>query len=215
MDSLPHQTSGQQNQHPRQPSNNVDLAAGSYNYPNNPQNDAFNSYFNNNAASSFNPPWGTEAIDPRIQPNGFAQTTPAWHHTTLDAQGPLQTPHYGLQPSNYDNAYSRPQDAYPYSGYHNQQPLSFANNNNYDPSLTYGNSTLLDDAAFVDHGTHDYGNSDVQGQTISPSALQSFAYPPFPAASDDQVCRAHTLPSSSLIICCRSRRPRRLEIMLI
>ncbi|MCJ1437640.1 hypothetical protein MMC27_007027 [Xylographa pallens] len=189
MDSLPHQTQGQQNQHQGQANNNVDLAAGSYNYPNNPQNDAFNSYFNNNAASSFNAPWGAEAIDPRMQPNGFAQTSPTWHHTALNGQGPLQTPHYGLQSSSYDNAYQRPQDAYPYSGYHNQQPLSFANNN-YDPALTYGTGALLDDAAFVDHGSHSYGTSDVQGQTISPSALQSFAYPQFSGASDDQIPQA-------------------------
>ena len=198
MDSLPHQPQGQQNQHQGQATNNVELAAGSYNYPNTSQHDAFNSYFNNNAASSFNAPWGAGAIDPRMQPNGFAQTSPAWHHTALNAQGPLQTPQYGLQSSSYDNAYTRPQDAYPYAGYHNQQPLSFANNN-YDPALTYGTGALLDDAAFVDHGSHSYGTSDVQGQTISPSALQSFTYPQFSGASDDQVCRAHTACFTGLI----------------
>ncbi|MCJ1282706.1 hypothetical protein MMC26_002031 [Xylographa opegraphella] len=205
MDSLPLQTlQGQQtqnqtqtqnqnqnqNQHQRQhqgqPNNHVDLAATSYNYPPNAPNDAFHNYFNNNPASSFNAPWGSEAIDPRIQRNAFAQTSPAWHHTALNAQGSLQTPHYGLPASGYDNAFARPQDAYSYAGYHNQQPLSFANND-YDPALTYGTGALLDDAAFVDHGSHSYGNSDVQEQTISPSALQSFAYPPFPAASDDPI----------------------------
>ena len=186
MDSLPHQAQGQQNQHQVQPNNDGDLGAGSYNYSNHSQNDAFNSYFNNNASSSFNAPWGTEAIDPRIQPNGFAQTSPAWHHTALNGQGQLQTPNYGLQSSSYTNAYSRPQDAYPFSGYHNQQPLTFTNNT-YDPALTYGNDPLLDDVAFADHRSHGYGNTDVQGQTISPSALQSFAYPQFPGASDDQV----------------------------
>ncbi|MCJ1397186.1 hypothetical protein MMC11_000378 [Xylographa trunciseda] len=198
MDSLPHQTQGQQQtQHQGQPTSDVDLGAGSYNYPNNPQNDVFNSYFNHNAASSFHAPWGTEAIDPRIQPNGFAQTSSAWHHTALNGQGPLQTPNYGLQASNYNNAYTRPQDAYSYSGYHNQEPLSFTDNN-YDPALGYGADALLGDAAFVDHGSHGYSNADVQGQTISPSALQSFAYPQFTGASDDQVPQPRTEAQPSL-----------------
>ncbi|MCJ1475153.1 hypothetical protein MMC13_003813 [Lambiella insularis] len=185
MNSLPpgHQTQGHVHQQQQAPQpNGSDLEAASYNYPNHQQNDSFN-YFNNNAASSFASPWAAEAvIDPRIQSNVFAQTPSAWQPNNHSAPN---TSTYGLQSTSYNNAYSRPQDPYTYPDFHHQQPLSFADSS-YDPTLGY-TDPLLDADGFGDHDTRGYARSSVQGQTISPSALQSYPYPQFAGTSDDQV----------------------------
>ena len=172
--------------HPRNQQNSENgngSGPGSHGYTS--QNDDYHTFFNHNVNPSFSAPWGAEAIiDPRIQSNGFAQPSAAWHQNTLNAPTALQAPTYGLQ-SNYSNAFARPQDAYSsFSSFNPQQPNSFTNPN-FDPALAYGSDALLNDNAFGDHESHHYGRSSVQGQTISPSALQSFSYPPFAAAADD------------------------------
>ena len=181
---------GQQRQHQgSRNDNNDNIHGGQYSFSSNPQQEDYNSYFTNEGTSSFNSSWDpTSIIDPRIQPNGFTQAPQEWHQNSLNTTNSHQPPNYGLQSSNYANAFARPHDSYAtYPAYHPQHQHSFSNSA-YDPTLTFGNPSLLNGTGFDVHGPHGYGQAPAPAQTISPSALQTFnPYSQFPAPSNSQV----------------------------
>ena len=176
MDQGPHhQPPGPRND------NDDNVAGGSFNFSSHPQQDDYNSFFNNDGNSSSYSWDPSPVIDPRMQPNGFSQPPPTWHQNSLNAPNTHQTPNYGLHSPNFANSYST------YSGFQQQHHFP---TQAYDPALNYGNPTLLEGATFDDHVPQEYERPSAASQTISPSALQSFSpYSQFPNASEDQVCR--------------------------
>ena len=163
---------------------------GAYGFSNQSQNNDFQSMFNNDLSSSFNPPWDVDSIiDPRIQSNGFAHGSTSWQHNSLQSANELQTPSYGLQSTNYSQDFAGNPNAFDYSAFNNGQQHSFTSPA-FDPQLSFGSASLMNGSGFEQHRPQQYERRpSIQEQTISPSALQSYDYPPLPAQDETQVSR--------------------------
>ena len=163
--------------HDTQDAQNLD-GNGPYAF-NNGSNDAFNSFFNADATTSFSNSWDTEVLnDPPIQTNNFAPGNDAWHHpNALGPTNTLHNPSFGVS-RDYSNPYVRNPSAFRYSNFDNPSGHSFGSSA-FDPALYTNDSYEIDRSqGFA-----------TQGQTISPQALQSYPYGQFPAPGENtQVC---------------------------
>ena len=189
MDPMQRQNQAHRHQHQGQPQHhdlqNQHAGGGTYGYSSHPQNSDFPPLFHNDLGSSFNQPW--DIIDPRLQPNGFAQGPTSWHQNPMQATGELQTPSYGISSSNYGHEFAGNPNAFNYTGFGNQQQHSFTNPG-FDPRLSFGSASLMNGSGFEEHRPRQYERrTSIQEQTISPSALQSYEYPPLPIQDETQV----------------------------
>ena len=184
MDSLSQNQSHSGQQDPQ----NIDNGGG---YPfNNTSNDAFTSFFNQDPNSSFNASWDPEVLaQPRIQTNGYVQANDAWHQAPLNAaNNSLRAPNYDYQSNDYHDAFARNPPAFRFASF-DANPTHNFSNPSYDPALSYNTDNLLDHSGYEIPRPQEYGVSGVQGQTISPQALQSYptAFGTFPSQGGSQV----------------------------
>ena len=183
MDSLPQS----QNHSAQQDGQNLDNGGG-YTF-HNTSNDAFNSFFNNDPNSSFNASWDPEVLaQPRIQTNNYVGND-AWHqgpHNT--ASNALRTPNYDYQPNDYNEAFARNPSAFRYTTFDANPNHNFSNPA-FDPALSYSTDSILNHSGYNIPRHQQYGGSSVQGQTISPQALQSYptAFGTFPSQGESNV----------------------------
>jgi hypothetical protein len=140
--------------------------------------DDFSTYFPDNS-SAFPNTWESEAlVDPRLQTNNHAfspQPSTAWHQAPLQSSD-LQAPIQGLQPQTYNHVLPPTQELYGYPTYPPQQYHPSYPTPGYDSRLTYPNDAMISHPSYGNHGPLEFERTDLQGQTISPSALQSFPY---------------------------------------
>ena len=193
---LPHHFQSNAQAHSsHQGAHEIDSAGFQYHNPNTVQQqqqqteDQFSTYFNDDSNStSFNPSWDPSAIiDPRLQENGFGHSSNSWLQNSLQTTNSLQQSEQGLPSNDYVNGATRNNSVYGFSGFGGSQYPSFAANS-YDQNLAFGTNSLLSNN-FVDSINPTYGNSNLQGETISPSALQSYpnGYGPLPDGAQDDV----------------------------
>ena len=172
--------------------------SGVYNF-NHAQNDTFNSFFNPDSNPSYTTPWDPDVlVDPQIQSSGFGQANDAWHQNPLNATTTLPTSNYAVQPREYNHPYARNPPAFRYASFDNHPSHSFTTPS-FDPSLPYDAEPFSSNSGYdipipIPRGSG-YGASSVQGQTISPQALQAYpnALGQFSSKADSQVCKSSEL----------------------
>ena len=145
-----------------------------------PSNDEFSTFFNvpgdDGPSQSFNQPWdSTSIIDPRLQQHGFAQHSNTWNQSPLHSAGQMGNQGQGLNSGDYPNAFNQPPNPY-YAGYHHAQYPPFQGSS-FNPSMSYGPGSLLSPHGYAGVNAPTFGNQTLSGQTISPSALQSYPSP--------------------------------------
>ena len=151
-----------------------------FHYPNNGGNqhdDSFSTFFNVDGTSGFDSTWAEPStiIDPRLQTNGYTPSPGPWHQNPLHPTNSLQNAGPDLVANEYANAFAQNPNIFTYSGYNASQFQTYGTNS-FDPTLSYANGPMLGTPNFQDPNSQAYGPStaSAQGQTISPSALQTY-----------------------------------------
>ena len=165
--------------------NNSPYSGGAYNYQeaNSLQSqDDFNQFFNTEGPPTFQNGWENSSIlDPQLHAPGFSNQSSSDHW-------PPQQQHQGMAQDAFINDFARPQSDYGFTTYSGHTYPSFPSNT-FDPALPYANSSLLNSNHFPDASNGFVtSNRPMQGETVSPSVLESYPNPygPFANQSDDQ-----------------------------
>ena len=172
MDSTHHQHQ-QSNPNHQAAQNLVD--GDGYGY-NNVPND-FNNFFNNDPNPAFNASWDAQAlVDPQIQTSNYPPGPESWPSNPLNSANTLNPSTYAFPPSrDYGQAYSTNPPAFRYASF-DAPPSHAYSNSHFDPRLApygHGHDPILTPGYDINR-SQAYGGSNLQGQTISPQALQSY-----------------------------------------
>ena len=186
MDSAHRQDQTPEPNHQSQEHHNNSASVNSPAYPqfanqsNNASSDEFNTFFNvpndDGPGQSFNTSWDSSSIiDPRLQQQSFAQHTNSWNQPSIQNTSHLGNHGQGLNSAEFRNAFTTNSSPYFTSGYHNA-PYQQFQGGAFNP-IGYGSGSLLGNHSYPGVNGQSFGNQAIQGQTIAPSALQSYPTP--------------------------------------
>lgn len=144
----------------------------SYGY-NEPQNDSFNSFLNNDHEPSFNQPWTSPSFNPHAEPtNPYDQGGHGWSQNALSTTNVQHVPNYGIHSGIYDQPYSRNSASFDYPGF-NPNRNSAISGPPFDHTF-YGQNPITNQDQYGFPRNHAFGqNLQQANQTISPQALQN------------------------------------------
>ncbi|MCJ1326469.1 hypothetical protein MMC10_003133 [Thelotrema lepadinum] len=150
------------------------------NQSNNAPGDEFSTFFNvpgdDGPGQSFNASWDPSSIiDPRLQQQSFAQHTNTWNQPSLPNTSHLGNHGQGLNSTDFQNAFATNSSPYFSPGYNNSQYQPYQGGP-FNP-ISYGSGPLLGNPSYPGANGQSFGNHALQGQTIAPSALQSYPTP--------------------------------------
>ena len=139
-------------------------------------NDEFNTFFNvpgdDGANQSFNTSWDTSSIiDPRLQQQSFGQHANAWNQSPLSGINHTPNSGQGLVSTEYQNAFAQNNNSY-FPGYQSQ--FTHYQGGTFSPGIGYGSGSMLNNHNYPGINPQSFGNQTLSGQTIAPSALQSY-----------------------------------------
>ena len=125
----------------------------------------FTPFFNPDPNGAFNNAWDPTLVEPAVQSNGCTQQAQSWNHQTSQP----------LQSSGYAGSFSTAQNFTNYGDYTNS-PYPTLPSTTFETSLPYAGDTVLRQQTYANPPDSGFfnGNSLVQGQTVAPSALQSY-----------------------------------------
>jgi hypothetical protein len=143
-------------------------------YTNIASNDDFNTFFNvpgdDAPNQNFTHTWESNIIDPNLQHAAFDRQSSQWPPNPIQNNS-MSNQGQGIGSTEYPNTYSHSQNPYDFAGHHNGQYQPFSNS--FNPGLSYG-GPLIGNYNFSNINPQQYAQ--VHGQTIAPSALQSYPF---------------------------------------